>query len=295
MDPIKQMYANRDAVARDKASRHSRPPQRFRASEVHDCARKIYYRLSGYAPAPRYAIDDDYGIDGDMQHDVVRWLMSQWGVALQGLDVDEAGKIKEQASRIKSFAVDDLAFDVTGRIDGEIKVDDEWMLLEIKSVGYWPYKYMQDAFIAGGEAALTERIMSSSASAGYIDQMHVCMAIYGMRKGYLLVKDRSGCKTGVHNTKTGDCVGGMVVEWDQERWDTILKRLHMIRIKVNTGVPPLAGFPPGSDDCKLRCPFVYLCHGADKRRQRGLEPAVVYPDPLVQIEQVSNVPEGSNT
>lgn len=289
MDPIKRMYENRDAVAREKAARHSRPPQRFRASEVHDCARKIYYRLSGYAPAPRYAIDDDYGIDGDMQHDVVRWLMSQWGVALQGLDVDENGKIKEQASRIKTFTVDDLAFDVTGRIDGEIKVDDDWVLLEIKSVGYWPYKYMQDAFIAGGQEALTERIMSSSASAGYIDQMHVCMAIYGMRKGYLLIKDRSGCKTGVHNTKTGDCVGGMVVEWDEERWQTILKRLHMIRVKVNTGVPPLAGFPPGSDDCKLRCPFVYLCHDADKRRQRGLEPAVVYPDPLVQIEQAPEV------
>lgn len=295
MDPIKQMYANRDAVAREKAARHSRPPQRFRASEVHDCARKIYYRLSGYAPAPRYAIDDDYGIDGDMQHDVVRWLMSQWGVALQGLDVDENGKIKEQASRIKTFTVDDLAFDVTGRIDGEIKVGDDWVLLEIKSVGYWPYKYMQDAFIAGGQEALTERIMSSSASAGYIDQMHVCMAIYGMRKGYLLIKDRSGCKTGVHNTKTGDCVGGMVVEWDEDRWQTILKRLHMIRVKVNTGVPPLAGFPPGSDDCKLRCPFVYLCHDADKRRQRGLEPAVVYPDPLVQIEQATNVSDTPNT
>lgn len=289
MDPIKQMYAARDAKARDDAATYRKPPLRFRASEVSDCARKIWYRLSGYTPAPRYGLDDDNGIDGDMHHDIVRWLLSTWGVKLSGLTEDTNGVLQEQGNKVSTFTVDGLAFDVAGRLDGEIEVDGDVMLLEIKSVGYWPYKYMQEAFIKGGVDALRARIYEKHAS--YIDQMHACMALSGHRKGYLLIKDRSGCKTGIHNTEAGDCVGGPVVPWDEDRWQAILRRLHMIRLRINQGKPPLAAYPPGADECRW-CPFRYLCHDAVKRSKRKEEPAVVYPDPLVKIELLQPEQEG---
>lgn len=285
MDPIQQMYEKRDEQGRERARNYRKPPLRFRASEVADCSRKIWYRLSGYAPAPRYGRDDDFGIDGDAHHDIVRQLMRAYDIRLEGLTFNDDGTVSEDQMKTKTFMVDGLKVPVVGRCDGFIFLPDrdELALLEVKSKGFWVFKYIQEAFEANGIRGVLDRIIDKHPD--IYAQSNITALIHDMEYVYVLIKNRDMCQTGVYNDDTSARHGGTEFSRDDEQNEKTLKKLANIKRKVMDGVPPPPAGPPGSKECGY-CKFKYLCHDADKRAKRKLTPTVVYPDPAIVIDQL---------
>jgi CRISPR/Cas system-associated exonuclease Cas4 (RecB family) len=308
MDPVARMYQKRDEDAREAVRNYKKPPVRFRASELADCKRQIFYRLSGYVPKPRYGFNDDWGIDGDVHHDIVRQQLLNWDVRLAGITQLEDGSTEEDRFITHDFDVDGRIVTVSTRQDGWIYHEDYgWMMLEIKSVGHWPQTYMQKAYTDGyttahgvelpaGEDAALAYIIDKKPD--YIAQINIGLAIHRARSiaqrpfpdeerytldhAFLILKDRSNCHIGYHPDNGMPVLGGIVVPYDQANVDHTLRRLYITKGKVTDGVPPLPEYPAGSKQCGY-CPFKYACHDADKRRKQGLSPAVVYPDPAVGI------------
>ena len=308
MDPIVRMYLKRDEQWRENARNHKKPPARFRASELTDCKRTIFYRHSGFLPKPRYGFNDDWGIDGDVHHDIVRQQLLNWGVRLAGITQAEDGSTDEFQFVTHDFIVEGRTITVSTRQDGWIYHEDHgWMLLEIKSVGHWPLTYMVKAYEHGwtdengkkyppGEDAAFAYIAEKKPE--YVAQILAGLAIarargpeklpfdtsekYTLDKAYLLVKDRSNCHIGYH-PETMPILGGIIINFDQEKLDKVLRRCYVTKGKVADGTPPMPEYPAGSKQCHY-CDYKYLCHGADKRRKQGLEPAIVYPDPAITLE-----------
>jgi len=303
MDPIARIYKQRDEEGRDKIRNYRKPPQRFRASELTDCKRQIWYRLSGYVPAPRTGFDDDWSRDGDVHHDLVRALMREYGVRIAGVTFNEDGTQTEDRFIVHDFDVDGRQISVSTRQDGWIYHEDYgWILLEIKSVGHWVHKYQLDAYAGigqredgtdrtGGHDDLLDYIKVKKPE--WIAQCHAGMKIaqergvdalpfpsdekHDLTKAYLVVKDRSNCHIGYHDDDIG-VVGGVVIDFEQETWDKITRRLYATKGKVLDGKPPLPEYTSSSRACGY-CPFRYLCHDARKRQKNGHTPAILYPDP----------------
>jgi len=317
MDPIMKMYQVRDEIGRDKARHQRNPARRFRASGLTDCKRQEWYRQSGWVEAPRYGLNDDYGVDGDVHHDIVRQMMLAHGIRLAGITQGEDGSTDEFNFTTQDFTVetglgDQTTITISTRQDGWIFHEDYgWMLMEIKSVGHWPQHYMAKAYFEGwtdevgtayppGHDAALAYICEKKPE--YVAQIMAGLAIareqgegklpfdtsegYTLDHAYLVIKDRSNCHIGYHD-RDGDRegLGGIIIPWDDALFQKILRRCAIIKGKVADGTPPIPEYPAGSKQCGY-CPFKYACHDADKRRKKGQEPAVVYPDPAVQINFV---------
>lgn len=286
MDPVKRMYLARDADGRHAAKRYRKPPLRFRASELANCKRQQWYRLSGYRPAPSTGFQEDWSIDGDIHHDMVRQMLLHWGIELRGITQEGGeGETVEDPFVVADFEYNGMKFQIATRQDGWIKHEDyeKWPLLEIKSVGHWPYHYLAKAYETGGEDGFREYIAEKRP--GYLYQMTVGMKIHGDDMAYLLLKDRSNSHIGIH-LSNGEIIGGVVFPYDNDVWEKIARRCVTVKRAVMDGIPPVPEYTAGSKQCGW-CPFHYLCHGADKRRKAGLEPAVVYPDAEV-IDESEN-------
>lgn len=310
MDPIVRMYKDRDEIGRDKARHQSNPARRFRASGLTDCKRQEFYRQSGWIEKPRYGVDDDYGVDGDVHHDIVRQMLLAHGVRLAGITQAEDGSTDEFQFVTHDFDVEGRTITISTRQDGWIFHEDYgWMLMEIKSVGHWPQHYMAKAYFEGwtdelgneydpGHEAALAYICEKKPE--YIAQITAGLAIarelgpeklpfdesegYTLDHAYLVIKDRSNCHIGYHDRDDRDAeiLGGIIVPWDEALMQKILRRCYIIKGKVADGTPPIPEYPAGSKQCGY-CPFKYACHDADKRRKRGQEPAIVYPDPEVKV------------
>jgi CRISPR/Cas system-associated exonuclease Cas4 (RecB family) len=281
MDPIKKMYLARDEDGRHAIRRYRKPPLRFRASELSDCKRRLWYRLSGFLPAPRTGFQEDWSVDGDIHHDMVRQTMLHWGIEMRGITQENAeGETVEDPYVTKEFTHDGTSFTISSRQDGWVYHEDYgWLMTEIKSVGHWPHHYMVKAYDEGGAEGFRQYIAEKKP--GYLYQMTAGMVLQDEERAYLLLKDRSNSHIGIH-LPDGEVVGGVVFEYDDEIWKRIQRRCVAVKRAVMAGEPPMPEHTPGSKECGY-CPFYYLCHGADKRRKAGLEPAVVYPDPLVEV------------
>ena len=323
MDPIiKYLYDARDEEGREKARNQRNPARRFRASGLTDCKRQEFYRQSGWIEKPRYAVSDDYGVDGDVHHDVVRQMMLAYGIRLAGITQAEDGSTDEFMFVTQDFDVtndngDTASITISTRQDGWIFHEDYgWMLMEIKSVGHWPYTYMAKAFFEGwkdengkqyppGEDAALAYIWEKKPE--YIAQIMAGLAIgkergpsnlpfdteeqYTLDHAYLVIKNRSDCHIGYHDRDGNkDPLGGIIIPWDADLFQKILRRCQVVKGKVNDGVAPIPEYPAGSKQCSY-CPFKYACHDADKRRKQGKEPAIVYPDPAVKVEFLPTAPE----
>jgi len=292
MDPIQMIYNLRDEAGRNDVRNYRKPPIRFRASEVANCSRQIWYRLSGYIPAPRYGRSDDYGIDGDAHHDITRQLLAHYGVKLRGLEFNEDGTQVETNFLAKEYNVDGLNVTVASRCDGEIFLEEitDWALLEIKSAGYWKFKYLNDAFIEGGREGAINYMKEKRRP--YYEQSTITADMHGNGHIYLLLKDRSDCGLGLYNPDTNEHTG-LLYPVDQDDLTTILRKLANIKRKVMDGTPPMPEHIASSSDCKY-CPFKYLCHDATRRARQKQEPAIRYPDPKVQINHVVATEDASN-
>ncbi|KPJ97091.1 MAG: hypothetical protein AMJ55_00290 [Gammaproteobacteria bacterium SG8_15] len=279
MDPIQKLYNIRNENGLEQVRNHKKPPLRFRASEVADCARKIWYRLSGYLPAPRNARSDDYGVDGDAHHDVIRQMLEHYDIPIRGIAFEEDGEQKETRFLTKEFNVDGLNITVASRCDGEIYLEDldKWALLEIKSAGYWKYKYLNDAFVDGGTTGAIAYMKEKRQN--YYLQSLITATMHGNDLVYLVLKDRSDCNIGLWS---GVLHQGLLFEVGEDDVQAILRKLASIHRKVMDGDPPVPGYLPGSNDCKW-CEFRYACHDYTKRKKKGQEPHLLYPDPAITL------------
>ncbi len=270
-DPVSKVYEGLEAESLDEARNFTKPPVRIRASEAADCSRKIYYRITGHLPTPKTAWLKLIGMMGDIEHDVARQLLEHFGVLLDGVEKEVT----------KDYEVDGVSFSVVARADGYISIDDPagspdnlWALLEIKSMGGYAYKYLNDAFIAGGNDAVVERVRDKHKS--YLQQCTVTAVLHDKQFIYLLVKDRSMSQLGLYDASNGRRAGGAIWKVDTELWEKLLKKFGKVAKAVKNGTPPRAEYADGSKECG-QCDFYYLCHGAMNRKERGITPEVVYP------------------
>jgi CRISPR/Cas system-associated exonuclease Cas4 (RecB family) len=286
-DPVQVVYEQLREDGIHEVRQHTAPPKRFRASEAANCVRQTWYRLNGDRPAPRDAVGYIYGINGDVDHDVTRQLFNHHGQAIGGVTFDKDGEATEHMWGRKEYNIEqagrNVKFTLTCRADGSIETPRGDSLLEIKGMGHWPYEWLNKAFVSGGHAEALDRVKKKHSK--YLYQVHVTMALTGYRQCYLLVKDRGTGTLGLHNPDTGER-SGIYIEFDDELWETMLQRFAYIQRKLDEGKPPPPEFAAGSNDCKY-CPFNYLCHEANERRARGIEPAVLYPGPQFE-EHVDN-------
>lgn len=281
MDPVQKLYAEIEKGLVDDVRNYRKPPRRFRASEAADCSRKIWYRHSGYVPAPRTPFLELVSTSGNIHHDYVRQLLALYGVELTGLQMNADGTVTEDATIVRQFERGGVKFDVSGRSDGGVTVTiedvDEDAVLEIKSVGGLQYKYINKAFARGPEAVyryIHEKCRS------YVYQGTTMALLQDKRYVYLLLVNRDMMEIGLFEAATGRRHGGLQWRVDEELQEQILRKFASVTKAVNRGVPPAPEFLPGSKECE-RCDFLVYCHQAIERKQRGIEPHVLYPVPGV--------------
>jgi CRISPR/Cas system-associated exonuclease Cas4 (RecB family) len=297
MDPIVRIYKQRDEEGRERARNYRIPAQRFRASELADCKRKMWYRKMGYVPKPDTGFAMDWSIDGDLHHDVIRQVMLDAGIELAGITRNEDGTTEEDMFTKHTFLHDGQEIVVSTRQDGWIKHDDYgWMLMEIKTVSHWKYKYMHEAYLKGGHDGVLEYLQEKYRN--YIYQMHAGLAIakaqgpkalpfdpsekHTLDHAYLVIKDRSNCHMGFHDEERG-VLGGVIMPYSDDTWNIVLNRCAQVSRKRDENVPPRPDYTSSAAPCQY-CDYRYACHDAEKRRRKGLRPAVVYPDPAVGLE-----------
>jgi len=283
MDPIAHLYAqmareNFDAVRGFKPS-----PPRFRASEVADCPRKIFHRLSGARPAPDPVSSNIYGYCGNIDHDIARQMFEHYGIKVGGIEHQSDGGVEETQSLSQIFTVtrpDGQVVDVefSCRLDGLIDTDRGRCVLEIKGVGFNSFKWLNVEWSKGGEEAVVARVKEKHKY--WYRQCMVSMKLSGLSTTYLVVKDRSSGNLGFFDEKRGH--GGVHLAFDEAEWNDILLSMANIKLCVDAQVPPKTRRADGSQDCGW-CPFYYLCHGADHRRQKKLEPIILYPGPQLEV------------
>jgi CRISPR/Cas system-associated exonuclease Cas4 (RecB family) len=250
------VYNYLDAQNIKEVHNYRKPSVRFRPSELDDCPRKIFYRLGGNLPMPVPGKISLYGQDGDISHDSVRWLMKNAGVELDGLEFDETtGAVRELVSFKKDWEHKGEHFVISGRSDGLVKVDDEWMILEIKSMDGMKWRYINEAWMKGN---LMEYLMTGNHGKyrKFLVQCEVSMRVLGYKHVYLVFKDRSMCQIGCHHAKTGE-ITGIVLSRNDELWDDTLNTMSMVNKALHTNTPPMQ-LVEGSHQCGY-CEFRDTC------------------------------------
>jgi len=276
-DPIGDVYLKRTErmIKQACAADYYKPSLRFRASELTSCPRQIFHRLMGERPQPRTARGQDYGDGGDAAHDILRQALKDEGYEIGGIEFNDTGQV-ETKSHVGEFEFKDETIKVACRLDGLIDHDGKDAVFEGKSVGYWKYKRMVQAYDSGGADRLLQHIEKHHLS--YLWQCQANMQIFDKPWAWLVIYDRSECRMGIHPNRDGmEIVGGLWLPRDDELWnDTILPKLYRIQRAVKKQAALRPAELPGSQACDW-CAFSHCCHDAIQRRQQGLEPAVLYP------------------
>ena len=305
VDPIAHLYDQFTEQGLAEARGHRAPPLRFRASEAADCARAIWYRLTGKRPKPRTAMMNMYGVCGDLDHDATRQLLTHYGSPVEGIKYNKDGSMEEQMYVRKTYEVpipgrEDFTttIEVVSRADGEMETARGKRLVEIKGTGFYPYKWLNEAFNEGfkdkdgrkwpaGHDAVVARVKEKHPK--WYAQMQVTSALSGYddRGAYLIVKDRSTGTLGVWNYKTEERTG-IYIPFEPDMYQEILDKFAFVKRAVRSGDIPTAGYPRKSKTCEY-CDFRWACHGADERREKGLSPEFVYPGP--QMEEYHDAPK----
>ena len=278
-DPCQQLYDSLDAEGLHSAREHTSPPRRFRASEANNCVRLIWHRLHGDRPAPRNGRSLMYGVCGDVDHDLTRQLYNAHGVPIGGVTFGDDNQGIEHMFYRKEIMIETptgtVPVTITARADGELETPQGPALLEIKGMGFYYYKFLNEAFEKGGHQACIERLNDKHMS--YMRQMQISMYLSGHKLCYLVVKDRASGTIGLHNSDTGERTG-IYVPFDQELFDDTMQRFAYVTRKLDENEAPLPEKTPGSNDCGW-CEFRYRCHDMMKREKNGEEPFILYPGP----------------
>ena len=277
IDPVQFLYAEIEKNEIEKIKRFKRSPMRFRASEAADCSRKIWYRLTGHMPVPRSAFLELVSQSGNIHHDFVRHLLHLYGVKLHGLAMNEDGTVTEDPTIVREFEKNGQKFTVSGRSDGgiDVQIEDEATnaVLEIKSIGAWKYRYINEAFEKGPQE-IYDYIHKNCKS--YVYQGTVMALLQDKDYVYLLLVNRDNMTIGLFSETTGARHGGLQFKVDEELREQILSKFARIQKMVYDGTPPPPEFTQNSTECK-QCDFMVYCHGARTRREKGIKPYVQFP------------------
>ena len=279
-DPIEKVYVGLAAEEVAKVKDYRRPPVRFRASEVSQCRRRIWYRLAGFRPTPDQPWLRLVAEAGGMYHDYVRYLCNHFGVGLTGFK-QEGSKQTEDKYIVGEFNYDGQDFKIAAQADAGIKLDvggrEIEATVEIKSMSFFDYDKLNSAYKRGGEEAVLEK--TKEIHINYLWQGIATALVKGIDHVYLLLVGRSGNNLGVSDSPVvpqgtwdplaGTRRGGVVFEVEPDDRDNLLQKLADISRALEQGDPPAPDFVTGSTDCN-QCGFWRLCHG--KVKTKGLYP-----------------------
>lgn len=275
MDPIRLMYQRRNADWKSKLRRYKAPSnQHIRASELGKCKRMTYYRLAGYIPDRTYpGTLMDYSQDGDLHHDAVREAMLAGGLKITGFTRTKDGH-QETESHLLPFTHNGETFTITVRLDGLIRIGNVVHVLEIKSLNQWKLNGLLNEWEeAGNDAALLAYIDEHRKD--ILFQTHAEMVAVKKKRAYVVFKDRSNCHIGLHSRKNPErIIGGPIIQFREDIWARVLNRCAAIALALRMDVPPQQ-LSASSTDCKY-CDYLHLCHGADRRRKAGINPAMLH-------------------
>lgn len=292
-DPIWAIYKGLAAEAVEKIRNYYKPTRRIRASEISNCRRQIWYRLSGYIPFPKKPWLELVGNSGDFHHDYVRYLMHQFEMGLSGIKFGDdivtdtgaviAGSQEEDENIVRTYTFDDTTFDLSCRADGsqDIGLPDETALLEVKTMTSFKFDKLQKEWIAGGNEGAFNYLLDAKPS--YIWQGNQSAMLLEKRYVYLLCIDRNLNRIGLSDTPVfgkdhvwdplaGKRAGGVVWEVEQDDHTNILRKAADVVKHVESGKAPSPEFVSKSEECQ-QCDFYIYCHGA----KQGLQ----YPIPGV--------------
>lgn len=283
MDPIRKAYGLLMQAMIRKLSKTKMPPRRIRASELGACKRKVYYRLAGFIPALKdkpwtAARLADYGRDGDLHHDSVRNMLREGGAKIGGIEFGDGTTSQAETLSYKlNVEHNHESFVIAMRLDGTIRIGNMIHLLEIKSLGYWKFKKMLDMWCANSSDAALAGFLQAERK-DIIFQIHACMVAAKMKRTYLVFKDRSECAVGFHHNVDPDMIiGGPIIPFKPAIWTQVKNRCATVARALRTDVPPAPEFTSGTKECSQQCPYLHLCHGADKRRAAKQHPAMMHP------------------
>lgn len=291
-DPIRDAYTAQDAKNLEQLMRTKVPPQRFTASELGYCKRRIWYRHMGYIPQVFSARGSDYGRDGNAHHDLVRTFMADMG----GADIALVERDKMGMLSIETFQQDvevthkGLKLTLHARVDGGIKLSRTKAVIEIKSIGnraYYAYNNIWSSTL--DPIAVYNHMLE--VDRGFIYQSHLGMFATKTKLAMLILKGRDSSATGLHSQRDpAQILGYVPIKWSDAIWTTVLNRCATIEQAKQDAKPPRAEFLKSSKDCGY-CPFLHMCHGADKREKQGLKPYAVHPQ-LGKVTHASQLKRG---
>lgn len=274
-NPVQAVH---DMLAAKAAQQHDNwhPPKlRFRPSEIGGCWREIYYRLAGNQPSALPARSMLLFTDGDMHHNIVRQMMQEAGVKLGDLIFEADGQVTETGVSIRTvqFEHGGKVYDITvsTRVDGQVEVAGEMVLLEIKSIGKYKFEKFAGAFLKGGEAEVMKHLRDEDVKrAGARPKpAHENRRFWLQFQATLLATDRPRMYVVFKNRDTGevgfaDKDGGMhgfMVHSDGAAQTEVQQRCAVVLKALESGRPPSTEFSDGSTSCRM-CNFYGLCWGA---------------------------------
>ena len=270
-DPVWRIYEGLAAEAEEKVRAYHRPARRFRASEISNCRRQIWYRLSGYVPFPKKPWLEMVGNSGDMHHDYYRHLANHYETGLSGITFGEDGQQDEAANVATEFEYDGSAFTLSCRLDGEQTLPDmpENAVLEVKTMTTYQFEAAQKAWAKDGTAGAIAWFQANKPS--YLWQGNAAAMTVGKKSVYLLCIDRNlnrigfsdrplGGKPHTWDPLDGARAGGAVWEVEENDRLNILQKAADITKAIESGKPPTAEYVSSSTECG-QCDFWIYCHG----------------------------------
>lgn len=197
------------------------------------CSRHAAYKLLGYPDEPD-ARTLKIAENGDAMHERYQRLLSSMGYLIY-----------------PEYKIKDEELHVYGRTDGLMVINDELVLLELKSCGIYDFQQMAS---------------TGQPRSDYADQLMLYMHLTGVKKGIILVEciitERKGhikmAPPREDEFYASDFLLEFHLKYNQEHADRVVRKVKRILELIEKGILPEREFSKDSFDCRY-CPFHDYC------------------------------------